>query len=446
MVATGVNRALGDTGLADSLRSSAYTGGADITHRFHDNEWRLSAKLLGSSIYGSEKAILRAQRSSARYFQRPDAGHVDVDSTATSLSGWASAVELLKESGGPWRYAAFLIARSPGFEANDIGFMRESDQIGLGGFWGYRLLQPNRFLRRGSLNVNAHTFDNFDGLLVARGGNVNGSVQFHNYWWAFGGIARNFDNWSTDALRGGPAIVEPGETFAWIGFESDDRRRFQIDLESEWGVEDDTDGRWWEFNVSGELQATPSTRVVLEPFFENRRGAWQYVETADDPGGNPHYVFADIRQRTLGLTTRVDYTLTPRFTIQLYAQPFVSAGDYGGFREVVDPRAEAFEDRFEGFGSDRVALEDDVFGVDLDGAPGAEIEFDDPNFNFRELRSTLVARWEYRPGSTAYLVWSQDRDSEVFDPRFRLGDDLGALFDADARNVFLVKINGWLNL
>ncbi|CAN5207726.1 hypothetical protein BH18GEM1_BH18GEM1_17310 [soil metagenome] len=343
------------------------------------------------------------------------------------------------------RYATYLVARSPGFEVNDIGFMRETDQIGVGGFGGYRLLQPNRFFRRGGLNLNAWTYDNFDGLLVARGGNVNGNVQLHNYWFVFAGLARNFDNWSTDALRGGPAIVEPGETSGWLGVETDERRSLQLEIYGERGFEDDTDGGWWELSVEGIWQATPGTRVVLEPFLESRRDAWQYVATPEDPGGTPHYVFADLRRRTFGLTTRVEHTFTPRFGIHLYAQPFVSAGDYGGFREVIDPRAGAFDERFADFGEDGIVLEDGVFRVDRDG-PGGEIEFDDPNFNFRELRSTLVARWEYRPGSTAYLVWSQDRDSEVSDPRFRPGADLGELFDAEARNVFLIKVSGWLNL
>lgn len=445
-VATAVHRSLGGTDLDDRLRSSAYTGGLDVTHRFRDDQWRVSAKLLGSSIQGSEAAILRAQRSSARYFQRPDADHVEVDSMATSLSGWASVAEIGKESGGPWRFATFLAARSPGFEVNDIGFMRETDYVGVGGFGGYRLLQPTRFFRRGGINVNGWTYDNFDGLLTARGGNVNGHLQFHNTWFVFAGLARNFDNWSTDALRGGPAIVEPGETFGWLGFETDERRQLQFEVNGERGFEDDTDGGWWELEVEGEWQATSATQIAFGPFYENRRNAWQYVATPEDPAAAPHYVFADLHQRTFGVTTRIEHTFTPRLSLQLYAQPFVSAGDYGGFREVIDPRAESFQARFADFDPDRTLLEDGAFEVDLDGVPGAEIAFGDPNFNFRELRSTLVARWEYRPGSTAYFVWSQDRDSAVSDPRFRPGDDFGELFDADARNVFLIKINGWLNL
>jgi hypothetical protein len=444
-VVTGTHRQIDGTGLEDLLRSSAYSGGLDLTHRFADDSWRVSGKLLGSRIEGSPEAMVRAQRSSARFFQRPDSGQ-DVDSTATSMSGWSWVGEIAKESGGPWRAAAFSMVRSPGFEVNDLGFMRETDMIGYGAFAGYRLLQPNRLFRRGGINVNYSSFDNFDGLLVARGGNVNGNASLQNFWFVYGGLARDFDNWKTDALRGGPAIREPGDWSGWYGFESDDRRRLQLTLDGEWSAEDDTDGRELSWSLGAEWQASEGTSIRLAPFFETRRDAWQYVTTEEDDPVTPRYVFADIRQRTFGLTTRVDYTLTPTLSVQLYAQPFVSAGNYTGFKRVADPTAEAPDDRFRTFGADGIALDGDEYHVDEDLDGVVDFSFDRPDFNFREFRSNLVARWEYRQGSTIFFVWSQNRDSMAGDPSFRLGNDLGDLFHADAHDVFLVKVNGWLNL
>ncbi|HYO45797.1 MAG TPA: DUF5916 domain-containing protein [Gemmatimonadota bacterium] len=444
-VVTGTHRQLDGSGLEDLLRSTAYAGGLDLTHRFAGDRWRVSGKLLASRIEGSPEAIVRAQRSSARFFQRPDSGQ-DVDSMATSMSGWSWVGEIAKESGGPWRAAAFSMVRSPGFEVNDLGFMRETDMIGYGAFAGYRLLQPNRFFRSGGMNVNYSSFDNFDGLLVSHETNVNGNAQLQNFWFVYGGLERDFDNWQTDALRGGPAIREPGEWSGWYGFESDDRRRFQLTLDGNWSAEDDTDGRELSWSLGTEWQASEGTSIRLAPFFETRRDAWQYVTTVEDGTATPRYVFADIRQRTFGLTTRVDYTLTPTLSIQLYAQPFVSAGDYSGFKRVADPTAETPEGRFREFTPEEIALDGDEYRVDEDLDGTADFSFDRPDFNFREFRSNLVARWEYRPGSTIFFVWSQGRDSTAGDPSFRLGDDLGDLFRADAHDVFLVKINGWLNL
>jgi hypothetical protein len=444
-VATGTQRQLDGTGLEDALRSSAWTGGLDLAHRFAGDRWRLSGKLLGSRIEGSREAIVRAQRSSARYFQRPDSGQ-DVDSTATSMSGWSWVGEVAKESGGPWRTAAFTMVRSPGFEVNDVGFMLETDMIGYGAFAGYRLLQPNRVFRRGGLNVNYNSFDNFDGLLVGRGANVNGNAQLANFWFVYGGVERQFDNWKTDALRGGPAIREPGAWGGWYGVESDERRRLQVSLDGEWSLEDDTDGRELFWSLGAEWQVTSGSSVLLAPFFETRRDAWQYVTTVEDDPAAPRYVFADIGQRTFGLTTRVNYTLTPALSVQLYAQPFVSAGDYSGFKRVADPTGETPDERFRVFAPEEISLVDGEYRVDEDGDGDADFAFDRPDFNFREFRSNLVARWEYRPGSTIFFVWSQSRDSSAADPSFRLGNDLGDLFRADGRDVFLVKVNGWLNL
>ncbi len=443
LLGTSTERWLENTGLEDVLRRSAWSGGADITHRFHSDELRISAKVLGTLVQGSEEAILRTQLSSARYFQRPDATHVEVDSTRTSLSGWSSVVEVAKESGGPWRAAAFLQARSPGFEPNDVGFMRESDYWGSGSFLGYRIVKPTWIVRSAGLNLNFHTFWNYGGLLTTRGGNINGHAQLRNFWFVYAGLGMDVDNWSTDALRGGPDIREPGERFGWVGFESDSRKRVQFEAELEFGDENDTGGGYLDVSAGTTWQVAEGTKVSLDPFLHTGKGGWQYVATPLDDGDTPHYVFADIDQRTFGVVARVEHTFTPRLSLQLYAQPFVATGEYGEFKEVADPTAKAFGDRFHEFSPGDIALTDGTYQVD---AGGGAFSFDDPDFNVREFRSNLVLRWEYRPGSTLFVVWQQSRDSFAPDPRFRLGSDLGDLFAVPARNVFLVKVNGWLDL
>jgi hypothetical protein len=446
LMGTSMERWLEDTGLEDVLRRSAWSGGMDLQHRFHDDELAFNAKVMGTTVRGSEEAILRTQLSSARFFQRPDVTHVHVDSARTSLSGWSTVMEVQKQAGGPWRAAGFFQARSPGFETNDIGFMRETDYLGGGAFLGYRIVEPTWIVRRAGVNLNLHNFWNFDGMLTARGGNINGNAQFTNFWFAFFGVGGSVENWSTDALRGGPNIREPGDQFGWIGFESDDRKAVQFNAELEGGRENETGGRWWEIDAGIAWQVDEGTRVALYPFYRKERGGWQFVATPSDLGGDTRYVFADIDQRTFATVFRIERTFTPRLSLQVYAQPFVATGSYAEFKEVVDPRADAFDDRLHVFDPEGVALVDGSYEVDANGDGATDFSFGAPDFNVREFRSNVVLRWEYRPGSTLFAVWQQSRDSFHSDPRFQLGQDLDDLFHAHPRNVFLLKVNGWLNL
>jgi hypothetical protein len=178
--------------------------------------------------------------------------------------------------------------------------------------------------------------------------------------------------------------------------------------------------------------------------------AWQYVTRKESDAGE-HYVFGQLEQRTVSLTTRLDYTFTPALSLQLYASPFVSAGRYSRFMEVSDPRAERFTDRFLRFGAGQLTTTVDgdgerTYHVDRSGSGSGAYSFSDPDFNVRELRSNLVLRWEYRPGSTLFLVWSQGRSDTTHDGAFDLGRDGRRLFRAPGSNVLMVKVNYWLNL
>jgi hypothetical protein len=136
-----------------------------------------------------------------------------------------------------------------------------------------------------------------------------------------------------------------------------------------------------------------------------------------------HYVFAHLDQQTASMTFRVDYTATPTLTVQAYAAPFVTKGHYSNVRELsATPRAIAYDDRYQPYAG-----------------------FTPGDFNFKFFNSNLVVRWEYRPGSTLFLVWSQGRDDfEPFQGTRNLSGDFGRLFDAYPRNTFLIKASYWL--
>jgi hypothetical protein len=144
----------------------------------------------------------------------------------------------------------------------------------------------------------------------------------------------------------------------------------------------------------------------------------QWVENTADG----RYVFGRLDQTTVSWTTRVNYTITPDLSVQIYAAPFVSAGDYDRFKHLVDGRAPRYGDRYA--------------AIDYAG---------NPDFNYRSFRTTNVLRWEYKPGSALFVVWQQGREALLDSGRFAFGRDFGGAFSAPARNVFLVKWSYWIN-
>ena len=174
----------------------------------------------------------------------------------------------------------------------------------------------------------------------------------------------------------------------------------------------------------------------------------QYIDTLAS-GDDDRFLFGTIDQETTVLNLRLDYSITPDLTVQLYASPFVSTGRYSAFKRITEPRAAAYRDRFRVFDDQQFAYdpEDEVFRVDEDLDGSTDYSFDDPDFDFREFNSNLVIRWEYRPGSSIFLVWSQVRDESTLirrDQDFR--DELDQLFSAPAEDVVLLKVSKWLSL
>jgi hypothetical protein len=184
-------------------------------------------------------------------------------------------------------------------------------------------------------------------------------------------------------------------------------------------------------------------RITVGPEYNFNRDDQQYVTSADALDAN-HYVMGALNQKTVYLTTRLDWTFTPNLSLQLYAQPFVSAGTYAGFKEVTNSRASTYDDRFAVFGSDRLRFENNEYFVDLNGNGEDDLSFENPDFNIKELRSTVVLRWEYRSGSTIFLVWSSSRSRSDQSGAFRPGADIVDLFGASGTNVFMLKVNYYL--
>jgi hypothetical protein len=422
VITTATNRRLSDS--LNFLPSAAYVGGADFDWRVR-KMYSLNGFVESSRVNGTPVAIEALQENSRHQFQRPDLTSEHLDVTRTSLSGYAGAIAFNKIGGEFVHSNSYLYFRSPGFDTNDLGFLRRADQIRQGHWLQLRSNKVNRWFRQRNINFNQWASWNFDGTLQYAGVNVNGNVTLVSNWQMGGGAfqplpRRGFDDRMT---RGGPGVISEGDPEQWFWIYSDGRRRFSAGLEGDWGG-DNHNTSWQSWYPSITVRPIPAVMFSLGVQYNPSRQDSQWVTNVTDSAA--HYVFAHIDQTTVNMTARFNYTITPNLSVQLYAQPFVSAGAYTNFKEVNDPLSQSYENRYKPF-----AYSDDVYG--------------NPDFNVKSFRTTNVLRWEYKPGSTLFIVWQQARANYAVPGGFDFGRDVHGIFGAPPHNVFLVKLAYWLN-
>lgn len=445
---TSTHRSLPESGELDWLRRSAYTGGLDFRHRFAGDAYQISGSFVTSRISGTPESLDAIQRSPVHYFHRPDADHLQYDPARTSMVGHAAKAELGKLQ-GDWRYMLFGMTISPEFEANDLGFQTNAD-MAVGGFWlGYQQNDQGKMFRRWNVGSNGWGGTTYGGERLALGGNVNGSFQFNNFWGGSAGINYEAETYSPSMLRGGPAFLRPARWNLWSNMNTDRRRTVSLGVSAGGSGQDATEGASAYVNPGVTVRPSTSSEVYVGPSWSWNRNALQYV-TAAEVAGSSEWILGTVDQTTVAMTARINYTFSPTLSLQLYAQPFISAGEYSSFKRVEDPRARSFGDRIHTFGSDQVASETVAgqrrYSIDTDDDGTADIQFGDPSFNFKQLRSNMVLRWEYRPGSALFVVWSQGRTDFTRDGRFRFDDNVGELLGVPGTNVLMIKASYWFGL
>jgi len=431
----------------DWLRSSAYSLGLNWSHRFRHDTYQFRGRLVGTRVLGSEAAIAATQRSSARYFQRPDRDYgPNYDTTLTSLNGYDGLAEFGKIGGGHWRFLTAVDVRSPGFEPNDAGYMRDVDQLTHVIWVGYREFQPGRIFQNFGVNVNYWNAWDFGWDKYQAAGNINGDYTFRNYWGGYFGFETSRGGHSNVTLRGGPSMLRQSSLGAWGGLYSDERKKLRGELNLSGGATEGTGG--WYVDFSPYLTWRPSGRADISagPSVNWNVDDAQWLGRSDALGST-HYLFGRLHQRTAGATLRCNVTFTPTLSLQVYAQPFVSQGHYVNFKQVADPRAERYADRWDVFGPDRlIASAGGDVSIDLDRDGTADVDLGAQDFSYTAFRSNVVLRWEYRPGSTLFVVWQQGREGMSSNGSFRLGGGFRDLVRTMPENVFLVKLNYWLSL
>lgn len=420
-ILTQVTRDLRDSSLASRLRRSATVGGLDGRIETRDREWAASAQIVGSVVTGSQAALLSTQRSSLRYFQRPDREH-GLDSAMRSMSGMRLNANLNKNAGEHWRGYLGLNVTSPGFETNDLAFQTSADRATMNANVEYQQNTPGRVLRRWELKAQPDYGYNYEGDRVQAGLRLESEAQLLNYWEGRLSWDHDWRRYDDRLTRGGPVAVDPGQTTVQVNLNSNPRLPYVMNANAS--------HRWtpvggWQSSGSVRVSFRPSDHVSgeVEPRFSRGHGTAQYVTTVDDSLAadtfGRRYVFAPIDQTTLSLTTRANITLQPSMTIALVAQPFLASGAYGGALALAAPRSYDFR-------------------------PVSDV-VSDRNFNTRTVNGTAAFRWEWAPGSSAYVVWQHRRSAPGGRGTFQWAADRAALFGASPENTLLVKISYWVN-
>jgi hypothetical protein len=445
---TSTNRRLSSPLIESSmLRRSTVVGGDGYYFFDRDKEWVVTGKLSGSHVAGSAAAIAEMQRAPQRYYQRPDAPQVFFDPTRTSLAGFAGRVNLNRNS-GIWRVNAALWGVSPGFDSNELGFHSVGDKAG-----GHAVL-----LR---LDETVNRWSRFRMAWIAKAWTWNfnrrrtmdlwfgcAAVRFLNYW-AVDGCGSASRRVADDQLtRGGPVAINPASGSVSLSTNSDDRKwiSFGLNGRREWN-----EHGGWNANVGLGVTLKPLSALTMTmgPEVNRSNDLAQYIRTEADQTAvdtfGQRYVFGKLNQTQVSLTTRVNYVMTPRASLQVFMQPLLANGAYGSFKQLAAPGTYDFLE----YGSPGTFIDYDAsarrFSVDPDG-PGAAtpFAFDNPDFNFKSLRVNAVFRWEFRAGSTLYAVWTEQREDLTNPGEFRFGRDASALFRAPANDIFLLKIAYWM--
>jgi len=446
---TSANRNLRTEDLSSNLAKNAYTFGVD-GWSFLDNSktYVLTGYFAGSHINGTKEALVNIQEKPYRYFQRPDATYITLDSNRTTLGGYYTRLMLNKQEGNFYLNTA-IGAVSPGFENSDLGFQWMADKINGHAVLGYRWYEPDSTFRQKFIYFSHFESFDFEGNNLNNGLWTRGYFQFLNYD-SFGMRASyNFEDYNKTRTRGGPLVKDPAGYFFGVDFESDNRK--DIIFELNLGYENNDLRENW-FNIAPSIEWKPNSQISLTvgPEYTKSFNTRQWIDNFSDPYAtntyNHRYVFGDIEHETISANIRLNWIINPKMSLQLFLQPLISVGNYSNFKELAQPSSMKFNN-YDEVGKVTYNPEDNEYTIDPDdNGPADSFVFSNPDFNFKSLRGTLVYRWEILPGSIFYLVWSHDRVNYDNPGEFNFGRDFNDLLEAETNDIFLAKFSYWLDI
>jgi len=424
---TGLTRSFSDAApLADQMNSQAASGGADWLWRTQDGKYQVTGFAGFSYVHGTTDALTLVQTSSAHYFQRPDQTYDTLNTSRTSLTGFTAALNADKAGGKHWTGGIGLSTESPGFELNDVGRLQSADDIDASFYANYRQNAQTRFFRRYRLGAFLATGWNYGGTHTYSIYRLNTNYTFMNWWGAYVGAFFRPRAESDDLTRGGPLMG----TLQGGGFDvslfSNEAKSTTVGVNFG-GARNEVGASTQYANVR--LSARPGSRWQFSaaPNWRHSVNAQQYVAFED--GGTAatyfgRYIFSWVDQSTLSMQLRLNYSFTPRLTLEVYAEPFASSGSFSRYGELAAAGGSALRT----YGTDNTTIVQDPDGnyTVTDGDNGQTFGIANNNFNVLSYRSNVVLRWEWRPGSALFLIWQQNRESDC-----AAGYDTGLCYNTD---------------
>jgi hypothetical protein len=460
-ITTLVNRSLSNPDEVARLRSNAQSAGLDLDHHWANRAYSFNLQTALTHIGGDTAAIRRAQFASARYYQRPGRTvtsdglfSTELDPNRRSLYGYGFYSRVAKETGN-WLWEATQNWRSPGFEANDLGVTNRADYKWMAANIFRQWTTPGPWYRNLYTILGAQQQYDYDGDRNDIDYHVWGQVTFKNYMNLSSFVLFHPSFYDERLTRSGPTVMHYGYNMWSTDFGTDNRKKIvgHMTVQLIKPVDNSEGGRQF---YAPQVTYKPSSQVLLSlaPSVDIDNTAQQYIDVFADPTaptgfvGN-RYLFGRLQQKTYSMDTRVNVTFTPNLTLEMFAQPFLASGKYTNFKEFAEVKSR----QMNLFGRDNgstvaknVAADGAIsYTIDPDGSgPANSFTFDNQDFNIRSLRGTSVLRWEYRPGSTLYLVWTQERSGDAQFGDFNFSRDRSALFRDPATNVFQIKATYWI--
>lgn len=443
---TSVNRRFDDDHLASFLVKDAWAAGVDYTQYFSDRLYYVESKAMFSSLNGSAEAIQYTKQNATHFFHRESAqDYLSLNPDETSLSGTGGYLKVGKKGNAQWNFSQTFSWSSPGFDLNDVGYLKETDYKLNESEIVFRKTDPWGPFRFAGINLTQRNVWNYGGRAIDnnlalrwRSLSIGNRIEMD--------LKESF-SWNTvdsRMLRGGPDLRYSPNFTSDFSISTDRAQRVIGKIEYDGKHFLDGQARYNEIRPSVTFRLGNHIHLVSQFNYAWNKDNVQYVATvplSEGQAEQPHYLMGRMHQETYGLTFRLQGNITPDFSIQYYGSPFSSSARYDRFKIADNTLSRQYDERFIELSDQQVDYHEGQYHIDNQGWTG---EFSDPDFSFNEFRSNLVARWEYRPGSTLYLVWEHNRTGSrpVYQPGW--GSNLQQIWKIAPSNTFMIKANYWL--
>lgn len=431
------------------LPKSAIVGGIDFQHNWMKRKYFVDFKGFYSDVRGEKDAISRLQQSAVHYYQRVDANHLNYNPERTSLSGWGGLLRGGKRS-GKFLAIGTLNLRSPGLDFNDVGYLYRADLISQMVNLTYRVSKPGSIIRSYYIEFEqAHEWT-FGGENKLFGGEntldrfkILGYLQFNNLWNVRLNLKKNFNIFDTRELRGGPKLYKDGYNDIELFIQSNASRELFVGFGPRFKFFSDNISKTSYFTAYFRWQLNEKISISARNIFDHSidNNKWLATKTSLITG-KTNYLVGTIDRNTISSILRFEYFISPEISLQYYGNPYASIGKYTNFREVADASNRSLSERYTSL--DQFKQADNTCLLKQNGNQAYIIK--NPDFNFQEFRSNMVARWEFRPGSTLYLVWTNTRSTYSDQLDQSIEDSFGDILKVKSQNVFMVKFSYWFSL